>query len=147
MAESSDAPPVIDLVAQIAALTMQVQENSNRLMALEEENTTLRHENCMLQEHLSTVEATPQRPHDLWFQVPVIPMQLLFTPDQGGSSSQPPVHQAAATSTSVTTPSSTVVGHDTTQVDLMGASIVQLVMIPLVHTPPPPPVQSETDNS
>ena len=58
MAESSDALPAVDIVAQITILTTQAQENSNRLMALEEENTTLRRENRTLQEHLSAVEVT-----------------------------------------------------------------------------------------
>ena len=59
MAESSDAPPAVDIAAHIAILTAQTQENSNRLMALEEENTTLRRENRTLQERLSAVEVTP----------------------------------------------------------------------------------------
>ena len=59
MAESLDAPSAIDIAAHIAALTAQGQENSNQLMALEEENTTLRRENRMLQERLSAVEVTP----------------------------------------------------------------------------------------
>ena len=63
MAESSDAPPAVNFVAQIASLTAQAQENSNRFMALEEENTTLHRENHrlyrMLQERLSVVEVTP----------------------------------------------------------------------------------------
>ena len=60
MAESSDALLAIDFTDQIVALTVQAQENSNRLMALEEENTTLRRENRTLQERLSAVEVTPQ---------------------------------------------------------------------------------------
>ena len=60
MAEGSNAPSVVDIAAQIAVLTAQAQENSNRLMALEEENTTLRRENRMLQERLFVVEVTPQ---------------------------------------------------------------------------------------
>ena len=60
MVESSNAPPAIDFTAQIAALTTQAQENSNWLMALEEENTTLRRENRTLQKRLFTVEVTPQ---------------------------------------------------------------------------------------
>ena len=102
MAESSDAPPAIDIAAQIAILTAQAQENSNRLMALEEENTTLRRENRTLQERLSAVEVTPQQPRDPRFRVQVLPMPLLYTPDQGGSPIQPPVHQAATASTSAT---------------------------------------------
>ena len=60
MAESSDAPSTIDFTAQIATLTAQAQENSNRLKALEEENTTLCHENRTLQERLSVMEVTIQ---------------------------------------------------------------------------------------
>ena len=60
MVESSDALPVIDIAAQIAILTVQAQENSNRLMALEEENTTIRRENRTLQERLSAIKATPR---------------------------------------------------------------------------------------
>ena len=59
MAESSDAPLDFDLTAQIAALTKQAQENSNRLMALEEDNMMLRRENRILQERISAIEATP----------------------------------------------------------------------------------------
>ncbi|KAL5560386.1 hypothetical protein UlMin_036597 [Ulmus minor] len=69
MAESSDAPPAIDIAAQIAVLTAQAQENSNRLMALEEENTTLRREKRTLQECLSAVEVTPQQPRDPRFRL------------------------------------------------------------------------------
>ena len=64
MAESSNAPPAVDIAAQIAILTAQAQENSNRLMALEEENMTLRRENHTLQERLSALEVTPQQPCD-----------------------------------------------------------------------------------
>ena len=59
MAESSNAPPVIDLAAQVAALTVKAKENSNRLLALEEENRTLRRVNHKVQEHLTAIEATP----------------------------------------------------------------------------------------
>ena len=46
MAENTYTPPsASDFVAQIAALTAQVQENANRFLALEDENTTLRREN------------------------------------------------------------------------------------------------------
>ena len=48
MVESLDALPAINLGAQVAALTAHGQENSNRFMTLEEENTTLHHENRML---------------------------------------------------------------------------------------------------
>ena len=92
MAESSDAPPAIDIAAQIAILTAQAQENSNRLMALEEENTILRRENRTLQECLSAVEVTPQQPRDPRFRVQVLPMPPLYTSDQGGSPSHPPLH-------------------------------------------------------
>ena len=50
-------------------------------MALEEENTTLRRENHMLQERLSAVEVTPQQPRDPRFPVQVQPMPPLYTPD------------------------------------------------------------------
>ena len=46
MAENSDThPSTPDFMAQIAVLTTQVQENTNKFMALEGENATLRHEN------------------------------------------------------------------------------------------------------
>ena len=46
MAENTDTPPsTLDFVAQIATLTVQVQENTNRFLALEDENATLRREN------------------------------------------------------------------------------------------------------
>ena len=89
MAESSDAPPAINIAAQIVVLTAQAQENSNRLMALEEENTTLRRENRTLQERLSAVDVTPQQPRDPRFRVQVLPIPPLFTPDQGGSLARP----------------------------------------------------------
>ena len=60
MAESLDAPPVVDLAAQIVALIAHAQENSNQLMVLEDENMTLRCENRTLQECLTAVEVTPQ---------------------------------------------------------------------------------------
>ena len=81
MAESSDAPPVIDIAAQITILTVQAQENFNQLMALEEENMTLRHENRMLHERLFEVEVTPQQPCDPRFWVQVLPMPPLYMPD------------------------------------------------------------------
>ena len=48
MAESSDAPLAVDLTAQVAALTAQAQVNSNRFMALEEDNMMLHCENRTL---------------------------------------------------------------------------------------------------
>ena len=60
MVESSDTLLAIDLAAQFAVLTAQAQDNSFRLMALEEENTTLHRENRSLQERLSAIEVTPQ---------------------------------------------------------------------------------------
>ena len=89
MAESSNAPPAVDIPAQIAILTAQAQENSNQLMALEKENTTLRRENCTLQEHLSTVEVTPQQPRDPRFRVQVLPMPPLYTLDKGVRQANP----------------------------------------------------------
>ena len=56
-------------------------------MALEDENTTLRRENCNLSERLSTVETRP-RP-ELRFQAPITHMQSLETPELGNSSTQP----------------------------------------------------------
>ena len=61
MGENTDIPSFApDFVAQIAALTAQVQENTSRFMALEEENTTLRRENRNLVERLSAAETTPR---------------------------------------------------------------------------------------
>ena len=46
MAENTDTPPSApDFAAQVAAITAQVQENANKFLALEDENTTLRREN------------------------------------------------------------------------------------------------------
>ena len=88
MAENTETTPsALDFVAQIAALTAQIQENANKFLALEDENATLCRENRNLSERLSTVETTP-RP-ELRFQVPVTNMQSLETPDLGNSSSQP----------------------------------------------------------
>ncbi len=72
MAESSDTPTTVDLTAQ---------ENSNRFMALKEENATLHRENCTFQERFNAVEVTPEQPRNLRFRVLVLPMQPLFTPD------------------------------------------------------------------
>ena len=86
MSENTDTPPSAqDFATQIAALTAQVQENTNKFLALEEENTTLRCETHNLSERLSAVETTP-RP-ELLFQVPVTHMQSLDTPELGNSSS------------------------------------------------------------
>ena len=61
MAENTDTPPFApDFVAQIAALTAQVQENANKFLALEDENATLHRENRNLSERLSAVETTPR---------------------------------------------------------------------------------------
>ena len=88
MAENMDTPPFApDFVSLIAALIAQVQENANKFLALEDENTTLHRENRNLSERLSTVETTP-RP-ELRFQMPVTHMQSLETPKLGNSSSQP----------------------------------------------------------
>ena len=106
MVESSDAQSVVDLVAQVVALTTQVQENSNFFMALENKNATLRRENCTLQERLSTVKSTPQQPHDPRFLVPIKPIQPLFTSEPEGSSSQPLAHQSVVTNTSTAAPTS-----------------------------------------
>ena len=85
MAENTDTPPSApDFVAQITALTAQVQENANRFLALEDENVTLHRENRNLSERLSAMETTP-RP-ELRFQVPVPHMQSLETPELGNSS-------------------------------------------------------------
>ena len=60
MAENSDTPPSApNFAAQIAALTAQVQENANKFLAIEDENTTLCRENRNLSERLSAVETTP----------------------------------------------------------------------------------------
>ena len=60
MAESSDTPPsALDFVAQITVLIAQVQENTNRFLALEEDNVTLRCENLNLLERHSAVEISP----------------------------------------------------------------------------------------
>ena len=59
MEKCSNDPLAIDFAAQIVALTAQAQENSNQLMALEEENTTLRRKNRTLQECLFAVDVTP----------------------------------------------------------------------------------------
>ena len=61
MAENTDTPPSApDFAAQIAALTAQFQENANKFLALEDENTTLRRNNHNLSERLSAVETTPR---------------------------------------------------------------------------------------
>ena len=49
MVENTDTLPTIDFAAQIAALTTQVQENSNKFMTVEAEYATLRVENHILQ--------------------------------------------------------------------------------------------------
>ena len=60
MAENMDTPSSVpNFVAQITALTAQVQENANKFLALEDENATLRRENHNLSEQLSAVETTP----------------------------------------------------------------------------------------
>ena len=67
MAEISYAPLSIDLMDQIATLTIQVQENNNKFIALEEENHALCVEVRTMQEQnqrFSTVELAPQQPHD-----------------------------------------------------------------------------------
>ena len=88
MVESLDTPPSTpDLVAQIDALTTQVQENANRFLALEHENVTLRHKNYNLLEYLSTVETTPRQHIEQRFHVLVPHMQPLVTPETRGSSS------------------------------------------------------------
>ena len=88
MVENSDTPPSVhDFVAKIVALIAQVQENVNKLLALEDENATLRRENHNLSERLSDVENTPYS--ELWFQVLTTHIQLLMTPELGKSSSQP----------------------------------------------------------
>ena len=61
MAENTDTPSSApDFVAQIAALTAQVQENANRFLALEDENATLHRENRNIFERISAVETTPR---------------------------------------------------------------------------------------
>ena len=88
MAENTNTPPSTpEFAAQITALTFQFQENANRFLALEDKNATLHRENRNLSEWLSAVETTP-RP-DLRFQVPVIHMQSLETPELGNSFTQP----------------------------------------------------------
>ena len=64
MVESSDTLSTPDLVTQIAALAFQVQENTNRFMALMDENKALRQENYNLLEHLSAIETTSQQSLD-----------------------------------------------------------------------------------
>ena len=91
-------------MAQIAALTAQVRENSIRFMALEYKIVTLRHENHTLQECFSTIESIPQLPHDLRFRVLVPPMQPLVTSEPGSISSQPLGHQSTGISGSTTAP-------------------------------------------
>ena len=60
MAECTDtASSAPDFAAQIAALTAQIQENTNKFLALEDENVTQCCENHNLSERLSTVETTP----------------------------------------------------------------------------------------
>ena len=62
MAENLDTPLTIDLMAQIAVLTAQIQEISNKFMTLEVENATLRVEKRNLQEQvqrLAAIESTP----------------------------------------------------------------------------------------
>ena len=76
-----------DFTAKIAILTAQVQENTNKFLALEDENTTLRRENYNLSERLSAMETTPCP--ELRFQVPVTHMQSLETLELGKSSTQP----------------------------------------------------------
>ena len=72
------------------------------MLALEDENATLRRENRNLSERLSAVETTP-RP-ELRFQVPVTNMQPLETPELGNSSSQPTsADQLLITSSAVNT--------------------------------------------
>ena len=88
MAENMDTPPSApDFAAQITTFTAQVQENTNRFLALEDKNATLRHKNHNLSEQLSAVETTPRL--DLQFQELVTHMQLLETPKLGNSSTQP----------------------------------------------------------
>ena len=63
MVENTDTPPSApNFVAQIAVLTAQVQENANRFLALEDENTTLRRENLNLSERLFAVDTTCNTP-------------------------------------------------------------------------------------
>ena len=64
-----------------------MQENTNKFLALEDENMTLCCENRNLSERLSAVETTP-RP-ELRLQVLVTHMQSLETPELGNSSTQP----------------------------------------------------------
>ena len=59
MTENTNTSPSIpDFAAQIATLTVQVQENTNKFLALEDENATLRCENHNLLERFSAVEIT-----------------------------------------------------------------------------------------
>ena len=74
-------------MVQIAAFIAQVQENANKFLALEDENATLRRENCNISKRLSAVETTPCPA--LRFPVPVTNMQSLETPELGNSPSQP----------------------------------------------------------
>ena len=85
-------------------------------------------------------EATPQHPRDLRFQVQVLPMPLLYTPDQGGSSSLPPVHQATTTSTSEIILPGMTVRHDSAHADPPSASTVQPTTAQPVQLPTPPPI-------
>ena len=88
MAEYSDIlPSALDLEAHITALTTQFQENTNKFLALEEENATLLRENLNISKRLSAVETTPRS--DLRFQVPIPHMQPLGTPELGNSLTQP----------------------------------------------------------
>ena len=52
MAENLDTLHTIDLVAHISALTIQVQENSNKFMNVEAENANLYVENWNLKEQV-----------------------------------------------------------------------------------------------
>ena len=61
MTENTDTPPSVpDFVAQISALTAQVQENASKFLALEDKNAILRRENRNLSERLSAVETMPR---------------------------------------------------------------------------------------
>ena len=73
-----------NFATQIATFTAPVQENANRFMVLEDENTTLRCENRNLSKRLSAMETTPHP--ELRFQVSVSNMQSLVTPELGNSS-------------------------------------------------------------
>ena len=78
MTESSDVPPTNNFVAQIAALTAQVQENSNHFMTLKKDkNAAPRLENQDLQKHIHrfiAIKHTLEQPRASRSRLTAIPM-------------------------------------------------------------------------